>query len=153
MSLAQRVREFRYSKGWGPDELASRAEISRTALYQIECGKTETPRAGTLKRIARALDISIDALLGSETGGAIDLSSLVDGEDEGEHEVHESESEPDPRSSAPTYELTSRLHPAREADLHRKFHELLASPMGEGIARIVEESYRLLPHSRLRQPV
>src|SRR5579863_8390732 len=64
MSLAQRVREFRYSKGWGPDELASRAAISRTALYQIESGKTELPRAGTLRRIAIALEVSMDSLLG-----------------------------------------------------------------------------------------
>ncbi len=64
MSLAQRVRDFRYSKGWGPDELASRAEISRTALYQIESGKTGLPRAGTLRRIALALDVSMDELLG-----------------------------------------------------------------------------------------
>ena len=65
MSLAQRVRDFRYSKGWGPDELASRAEISRTALYQIESGKTELPRAGTLRRIAIALDVPMEDLLGS----------------------------------------------------------------------------------------
>lgn len=64
MSLAQRVRDFRYSKGWGPDELASRAEISRTALYQIESGKTGLPRAGTLRRIAIALNVSMDDLLG-----------------------------------------------------------------------------------------
>jgi transcriptional regulator with XRE-family HTH domain len=64
ISLAQRVRDFRYSKGWGPDELASRAEISRTALYQIESGKTELPRAGTLRRIAVALEVSMDDLLG-----------------------------------------------------------------------------------------
>src|SRR5438128_10397006 len=64
MSLAQRVRDFRYSKGWGPDELASRAEISRTALYQIESGKTGLPRACTLRRIAVALDVSMDDLLG-----------------------------------------------------------------------------------------
>src|SRR4051812_29684128 len=64
MSLAQRIRDYRYSKGWGPDELASRAAISRTALYQIESGKTELPRAGTLRRIAVALEISIDELLG-----------------------------------------------------------------------------------------
>jgi transcriptional regulator with XRE-family HTH domain len=63
-SLAQRVRDFRYSKGWGPDELASRAEISRTALYQIESGKTGLPRAGTLRRIAVALEVSMDHLLG-----------------------------------------------------------------------------------------
>src|SRR5208282_6910465 len=64
ISLAQRVRDFRYSKGWGPDELASRAEISRTALYQIESGKTGLPRAGTLRRIAVALEVSMDDLLG-----------------------------------------------------------------------------------------
>src|SRR5437899_4008660 len=64
MSLSQRVRDYRYTKGWGPDELASRAEISRTALYQIESGKTELPRAGTLRRIALALDVSMETLLG-----------------------------------------------------------------------------------------
>ena len=64
ISLAQRVRDFRYCKGWGPDELASRAEISRTALYQIESGKTGLPRAGTLRRIAVALEVSMDDLLG-----------------------------------------------------------------------------------------
>src|SRR5208283_664956 len=66
MSLAQRVRDFRYSKGWGPDELANRAEISRTALYQIESGKTELPRAGTLRRIAVALNVPMEDLLGHD---------------------------------------------------------------------------------------
>src|SRR5437763_15155959 len=68
MTLAQRVRDYRYSKGWGPDELAHRAAISRTALYQIESGKTELPRAGTLRRIALALEIPMESLLGH--GGA-----------------------------------------------------------------------------------
>ena len=63
-SLAQRIRDFRYKKGLGPDALAARADISRTALYQIECGKTEVPRAGTLRRIAQALDVPIEELLG-----------------------------------------------------------------------------------------
>ena len=71
MSLAQRVRDYRYSKGWGPDELASRAAISRTALYQIESGKTELPRAGTLRRIALALDVSMETLLGHPDGLAV----------------------------------------------------------------------------------
>src|SRR6516165_10847476 len=66
MSLAQRVRDIRYAKGWGPDELANRAEISRTALYQIESGKTGLPRAGTLRRIAVALDVPMEDLLGHE---------------------------------------------------------------------------------------
>ena len=76
MSLAQRVRDCRYSKGWGPDELASRAAISRTALYQIESGKTELPRPGTLRRIALALDVSMDALLGHAEAGHLQAAEL-----------------------------------------------------------------------------
>src|ERR1700759_2774250 len=71
MSLAQRVRDYRYSKGWGPDELAGRAAISRTALYQIESGKTELPRAGTLRRIAMALDVSMETLLGHSESASV----------------------------------------------------------------------------------
>jgi hypothetical protein len=37
---------------------------------------------------------------------------------------------------------------ARERELAWKLHELLGSPLGEGIARIVEESHRLLPQMR-----
>jgi hypothetical protein len=33
----------------------------------------------------------------------------------------------------------------REHEIARKLHEVLASPLGEGVALIVEESYRLLP--------
>src|SRR6478735_2087746 len=67
MTLAKRIRDCRYAKGWGPDELAQRADISRTALYQIECGKTESPRAGTIRRIARALEVPVESLMGVGT--------------------------------------------------------------------------------------
>src|SRR5215213_7144204 len=77
MSLAQRVRDYRYSKGWGPDELASRAAISRTALYQIESGKTELPRAGTLRRIAIALEVPMETLLGYQGAGTAALDSFL----------------------------------------------------------------------------
>jgi transcriptional regulator with XRE-family HTH domain len=173
MSLAQRVRDYRYSKGWGPDELASRAEISRTALYQIESGKTELPRAGTLRRIALALEVSIETLLGHVESGGISgqatlspmsasrdvrnrndwlpaeggpltipssrqtlVSTLSDGADARfAIEAHEVQ--------APVL-IDEYLSP-REHELTRKFQELLASPLGEGVATIVEESYRLLP--------
>jgi transcriptional regulator with XRE-family HTH domain len=63
MKLSKKIRDLRYAKGWGPDDLASRAKISRTALYQIESGKTELPRAATLRRIARALGVLPENLL------------------------------------------------------------------------------------------
>src|SRR5271156_1973533 len=63
MNLSRRIRDLRYAKGWGPDELAGRAKISRTALYQIERGNTSKPQAGTLRRISRALGVPLEILL------------------------------------------------------------------------------------------
>jgi transcriptional regulator with XRE-family HTH domain len=119
MNLSHRIRDLRYAKGWGPDDLAARAKISRTALYQIESGKTETPRAGTLRRIARALSIAPEELIGSAIsspgGSVVSLAAL-------------------PRGSQD-----------RVRHLEAKLRELLASPLGEAVALIIEESYRLLP--------
>lgn len=134
MTLAQRVRDRRYAKGWGPDELASRAAISRTALYQIECGKTEQPRAATLRRIAHALEIPTEALLGPHLG-------IVD---EGRRSTDFLASSR-PADSPVRIRIDEAPNPGRGSDLDRKFRELLASPLGEGVARIVEESYQILP--------
>ncbi len=147
MTLAQRVRDQRYAKGWGPDELASRASISRTALYQIESGKTEQPRAATVRRIAEALNIPTEALLGPNLGV---VGVAYNGLDY-----------PSPAESAPRpagivngdpSALRFRFDPPtgggfRDRELERKFHELLNSPLGEGLARILEESYRFLPRN------
>lgn len=165
--LAQRVRDFRYTKGWGPDELASRAAISRTALYQIESGKTELPRAGTLRRIALALDVSMETLLGNDAaaamgpqangGGAAGAygrsgSTWLPGESAGlSTSGHRSSRLDGPETRFGVEYATTpdgQAH-ARERDLVRKLHELLATPLGEPVARIVEESYRLLPQARM----
>src|SRR3954452_22926903 len=36
MTVAKRIRLHRYNKGWGLSELADRARLSRTTLFQIE---------------------------------------------------------------------------------------------------------------------
>lgn len=177
MSLAQRVRDYRYSKGWGPDELANRAAISRTALYQIESGKTELPRAGTLRRIALALDVSMETLLGNIEGTAtMSHTSHTHGAPSGTSMGRSSRvaSEWYPNEGAPLAILTSP-RPAsrfegearfgheyppvapnmenglsgREREIMVKLHDLLASPFGEAISKIVEETYRLLPPARV----
>ncbi len=135
MTLAQRVRDQRYAKGWGPDELASRASISRTALYQIESGKTEQPRAATLRRIAQALDIPTEALLGAHLG-VVGWPSPESTQPSGPQEA-----------STTRYRLDEPTPSGRVGDLDRKFRELLASPLGEGFARIVEETHRILPRA------
>ena len=174
MSLAQRVRDFRYSKGWGPDELANRAAISRTALYQIESGKTELPRAGTLRRIAMALDVSMDTLLGhAETASApvqprparVANTGPSNGWGRANGDWYPTEGV---TMTAPAPRLASRFDAqegprfgseygatsatafengpsSRDRELVLKFQELLGTPYGDAVARIVEETYRLLP--------
>ena len=141
MTLAQRIRDHRYAKGWGPDELASRASISRTALYQIESGKTEQPRAATVRRIAEALDIPTETLLGPALGVVgVSWNGPELAPNAADVARSQSSAEADAalrfRFEAPT---------AGHRDLERKFYELLNSPLGEGVARILEESYRFLP--------
>ncbi len=151
MNLAKKVRDCRYAKGWGPDELASKAEISRTALYQIECGKTELPRAGTLRRIAKALEVPIDDLLGESGVVAFDLPSFaMDSQDRGVREPRRSEWKGGlaDESAFASEPRESVLNSHRDQELTRKFHDLLGSPLGDAIARIVEESHRLVASPR-----
>jgi transcriptional regulator with XRE-family HTH domain len=170
MSLAQRIRDFRYSKGWGPDELANRAEISRTALYQIESGKTELPRAGTLRRIAVALEIPMEELLGSGTEPHVIPAPV--GRMPGFHSprarmrwpamdegaVRVNSGSPfsglapnmvdDPRHAAETT-MKARTLPAetpfaREGEVMSKLHELLRSPFCDCITSIVDDLHNVL---------
>jgi transcriptional regulator with XRE-family HTH domain len=129
MNLSRRIRDLRYAKGWGPDELATRAKISRTALYQIERGNTSKPQAGTLRRISRALGVPLEILLTTApTEGAVTVSTGM------------------PGATAPPATVSPRVPSTERAEeLLEKFRLLLASPLAEGVARIVEESFRLLP--------
>src|SRR3954451_1900001 len=85
MSLSKRIRGLRYAKGWGPDELAIRAKISRTALYQIERGNTSKPQAGTLRRISRALGVALEELLDDVPRPGIVEENGVSSISEGDH--------------------------------------------------------------------
>jgi transcriptional regulator with XRE-family HTH domain len=130
MNLSRRIRDLRYAKGWGPDELASRAKISRTALYQIERGNTSKPQAGTLRRISRALGVPLEILLTTtvSTEGAAAIATSV------------------AAATAASPMISARVPSSERAEeLLEKFRLLLTSPLAEGVARIVEESFRLLP--------
>ena len=71
-----RILQQRLVKGWGPDQLAEKAGISRTALYQLESEKTAQPRARTIERVARALGVSVEYLLnGNAPEAAPEVSS------------------------------------------------------------------------------
>ena len=65
--LADRIRTACVRQGWDASELADRARISRTTLYNLERGRTGRPRTKTLKRIAEALQIPVEQLLVTPT--------------------------------------------------------------------------------------
>lgn len=124
--------------------MAIRAKISRTALYQIERGNTSKPQAGTLRRISRALGVALEDLMDDvPRSNAVESSGSSTAATDLEHG-------PVPGGIGGGYAHgvaeTGRLgNLDRAEELMEKFRRLLASPLAEGVAVIIEESYRLLP--------
>jgi transcriptional regulator with XRE-family HTH domain len=134
MRLAKRIRTLRYARGMGLIELATRAKISKTAMYQIEQGIISMPRARTLLKISQALDVPLEVLL--------DVKPITpsDGDDASIGVVT-----PIPAMNSPAASTRRSSGGDRVGVLMEKLRVLLASPLAEGVARIVDESYRLLP--------
>ena len=61
--VGERIREFRKRMGYNQDELAELASLHRVTVAKYETGTVE-PGAQALSRIADALEVSVDALLG-----------------------------------------------------------------------------------------
>jgi transcriptional regulator with XRE-family HTH domain len=132
MQLAKRIRALRYAKGLGLKELATRAELSKQALYKIELGSSRMPRAATLLKIAQALGVPLDDLLDPEPNAR----------HEGQDEVIGAAT----RSQAANPPVPPTRQPPKDrvGELMWKFLALLASPLADGVAGVVDDSFRLL---------
>jgi transcriptional regulator with XRE-family HTH domain len=62
--LAQNIRKFRLKKGLSQEKLARLADISTATLVKIEAGVAKEPTITTVAKIADALEVSIDELVG-----------------------------------------------------------------------------------------
>lgn len=62
MPLSQRLQELRNQKGLTQQQLAVAADLSVSAVSQIEQGTNTDPRMKTLKALARALGVTLDSL-------------------------------------------------------------------------------------------
>ena len=62
--LAQNIRRFRLKKGLSQERLARLADIANATLVKIETGTAKEPTITTVAKIAFALNISIDELVG-----------------------------------------------------------------------------------------
>jgi len=61
-AVAQRIRFERARRGWTQDELASRTGIARPNVARLERG-VHLPAMATLRKMARALSLDLDALV------------------------------------------------------------------------------------------
>ena len=67
IDIGDRIREIRKSRNLNQDQLAELAILNRVTVAKYEAGKVE-PGAKALSRIADALEVSADELLGRDPG-------------------------------------------------------------------------------------
>jgi transcriptional regulator with XRE-family HTH domain len=68
MPICDRLKELRAKKRMTQEALARAAGLSLSAVVQLEAGRVPDPRVGTLRKIAKALGVSLDALAGDNGG-------------------------------------------------------------------------------------
>jgi transcriptional regulator with XRE-family HTH domain len=64
MCLASRVLHFRLKRNLTQQDLADRMGVSVPRISEIEQGKVSNPRMDTLVKLARALRVSLNRLVG-----------------------------------------------------------------------------------------
>ena len=62
-SISERLRHLLDEKAWSQQTLCKRAGVHHQQIYKVVSGETGDPRASTIKRLAKALDVSADYLL------------------------------------------------------------------------------------------
>ena len=58
-----KIATFRQNKKFSQEELAEKSGVSRGIISQLETGKAKEVKLGTLRKIAKALDVKVTELL------------------------------------------------------------------------------------------
>ncbi len=61
--LSKNLRKLREQKGLSQDRLAKLADVANNTIIKIEQGENINPTLETLKKVAKALEVSIDELI------------------------------------------------------------------------------------------
>ncbi len=62
-NLARKVKQLREKLGLSQEKLARLADVSNNTIINIEAGKQDNPTIDTLKKVAKALDVSVEELI------------------------------------------------------------------------------------------
>jgi len=62
-NLASNIKKLRETKGLSQEKLARLADVANNTLIKMESGENKNPTLDTLKKVAKALDVSVDDLI------------------------------------------------------------------------------------------
>jgi len=61
--LSNNLKKLRDKKGLSQDRLAKLADVANNTIIKIEQGENINPTLETLKKVAKALEVSVDELI------------------------------------------------------------------------------------------
>ena len=62
-NLANNIKKLREAKGLSQEKLARLADVANNTLIKMESGENQNPTLNSLKKVAKALDVSVDDLI------------------------------------------------------------------------------------------
>ncbi|OGG42202.1 hypothetical protein A3I34_00985 [Candidatus Jorgensenbacteria bacterium RIFCSPLOWO2_02_FULL_45_12] len=62
-NLARKVKQLREKLDLSQEKLARLADVSNNTIINIEAGKQDNPTIDTLKKVAKALNVSVEDLI------------------------------------------------------------------------------------------
>ncbi|PIP50775.1 hypothetical protein COX11_02315 [Candidatus Berkelbacteria bacterium CG23_combo_of_CG06-09_8_20_14_all_41_73] len=62
-NLSKNVKRLREAKGLSQEKLARLADVANNTLIKMETGENKNPTLETLKKVAKALEVSVDDLI------------------------------------------------------------------------------------------
>ncbi len=63
-TVGKNIKKFRTNKGLSQDKLSKNAGVAYNTVIKIESGVIQNPTVDTASKIAKALGVSVDILLG-----------------------------------------------------------------------------------------
>lgn len=62
-NITKTLRKLREAKGLSQEKLARLADVANNTIIKIEAGKNQNPTLNTLKKISKALEVSVNELI------------------------------------------------------------------------------------------
>lgn len=62
-NLANNIMELRKQKGLSQEKLARLSDVANNTIIKMESGENDNPTLETLRKVAKALDVSVDELI------------------------------------------------------------------------------------------